>query len=109
MVIGLLIATFVYSVLTLRHISGESTAPAPRISLTVAVVLTVTTVLLIVAHLDHLARGLQVGEVARSIAGEGEQVIDAMVQGVRGEQPGPDVGSPDPGAASSYRRHGTGG
>jgi hypothetical protein len=72
-------------------------------------VLTVTTVLLIVAHLDHLARGLQVGEVARSIAGEGEQVIDAMVQGVRGEQPGPDVGSPDPGAASSYRRHGTGG
>ena len=96
-VIGLLIATFVYSVLTLRHVPGEATAPAPRVSLTVAVALTVTTVLLIVAHLDHLARGLQVGEVARSIAAEGEQVIDAMVQGARGEHPGPDVRSPHPG------------
>lgn len=30
------------------------------------------------------------GEVARSIAAEGEQVVDAMVQGARGEHPGPD-------------------
>jgi uncharacterized membrane protein len=47
--------------------------------MTVAVVLTVGTVVLIIAHLDHLARGLQVGEVARAIAGEGEKVIAAMV------------------------------
>jgi uncharacterized membrane protein len=96
-VIGLLIATFVFSVLTIRHISEEPATQAPPISLTVAIVLTVTTVLLIVAHLDHLARGLQVGEVVRSIAGEGEQVIDALVQGSLDEHPGPDLGSPDPG------------
>jgi uncharacterized membrane protein len=96
-VIGLLIATFVFSVLTIRHISGEPAAPAPRISLTVACALTVATVLLIVAHLDHLARGLQVGEVVRSIAGEGEQVIEAMVQGSRDEHPGPDIVLPDHG------------
>jgi uncharacterized membrane protein len=95
-VIGLLIATFVFSVLTIRHISGEPTTPAPRISLTVAIALTVTTVLLIVAHLDHLARGLEVGEVVRSIAGEGERVIDAMVQGALDEHSGPDLGSPEP-------------
>jgi uncharacterized membrane protein len=96
-VIGLLIATFVFSVLTIRHIGGEPAAPAPRISLTVACALTVATVLLIVAHLDHLARGLQVGEVVRSISGEGEQVIDAMVQGSRDEHRGPDIVPPDHG------------
>ena len=35
-VIGALVATFVYSVLTLRHISGDPVAPAPRIALTAA-------------------------------------------------------------------------
>lgn len=87
LVIGLLVATFVYSVLTLRHISGEPTDPAPRVSTTVAVVLAVATVVLIIAHLDHLARGLQVGQVACSIAREGEQVMDAMLQAGRDEVP----------------------
>lgn len=59
-VIGLLIATFVYCVLILRNVDGDAAGPAPRVSLTVAVLLTVVTVLLIVAHLDHLAHGLQV-------------------------------------------------
>jgi uncharacterized membrane protein len=86
-VIGLLVATFVYSVLTLRHVSGEATDPAPRVSMTVAVVLAVATVVLIIAHLDHLARGLQVGEVARWIAREGEQVVDAMLQTGESEKP----------------------
>jgi uncharacterized membrane protein len=86
-VIGLLVSTFVYSVLTLRHITAEEEAPAPRITVTIAVVLAVTTVILIVAHLDHLARGLQVGEVARAISGEGERVIDALVRETRAERP----------------------
>jgi uncharacterized membrane protein len=64
----LLVATFVYCVLTLRHIDGEPTTPAPRVSMTVAVVLAVITMVLIIAHLDHLARGLQVGQVARAIS-----------------------------------------
>jgi uncharacterized membrane protein len=75
-VIGLLIATFVYCVLALRHVSPDPDTPAPPVSLTLAVVLTVTTVLLIVAHLDHLARGLQVGYVVRSIAAEGRHVLE---------------------------------
>lgn len=74
-VIGLLIATFVYCVLTLRSISADPDTPAPRVALTVAVTLTIATVLLIVAHLDHLARGLQVGHVVHSIATEGQAVI----------------------------------
>ncbi len=86
-VIGLLIATFVYCVLILRRVDGDGTGPAPRISLTVAVLLTVATVLLIVAHLDHLAHGLQVGEVVRRISEEGEQVLRASRQVTRTEQP----------------------
>jgi len=85
-VIGMLVSTFVYCVLTLPTISGEPTDPAPQISLTVAVVLTVVTVVLIIAHLDHLARRLQVGHVARDIAAEGDAVIDAMMRDVSRER-----------------------
>lgn len=77
-VIGLLVGTFFYCVLVLPNISGEATDPAPRISLTIAVVLTLVTVVGIIVHLDHLARGLQVGNVVRKIGDEGEAVVAAL-------------------------------
>src|SRR5690606_37882885 len=40
-VIGLLVATFVFCVLTLRHVSADPAEPAPAITLTLAVVLAV--------------------------------------------------------------------
>ncbi|MBD8061892.1 DUF2254 domain-containing protein [Oceanitalea stevensii] len=76
-VIGLLVGTFFYCVLVLPNISGEATDPAPRISLTIAVVLTLVTVVGIIVHLDHLARGLQVGNVVRKIGDEGEAIVAA--------------------------------
>lgn len=72
--IGLLVATFFYCVLILPNVSGEATDPAPQVSLTLAVVLTLITVIGILAHLDHLAHGLQVGNVAHGIAREGRRV-----------------------------------
>jgi uncharacterized membrane protein len=86
-VIGLLIATFVYCVLILRRVDGDAAEPAPPLSLTLAVLLTVVTVLLIVAHLDHLAHGLQVGEVVRRISQEGEEVVQATLRSTRDERP----------------------
>lgn len=89
-VIGLLVATFFYCILILPTLSGEPTDPAPPISLTVAVVLTVVTVMGIIVHLDHLARGLQVGNLARIIAAEGQAVIaglDRAPAGFRGVDP----------------------
>ena len=77
-VIGLLVATFFYCVLVLPNVSGEPTDPAPQVSLTVAVILTLITVAGIIVHLDHLAHGLQVGNVARGIAREGEAVASAL-------------------------------
>ncbi len=50
--------------------------------------LTVVTVLLIVAHLDHLAHGLQVGEVVRAVSGEGQQVLAAAQRATSDERPG---------------------
>lgn len=72
--IGLLVATFFYCVLILPNVSGEATDPAPQVSLTLAVVLTLIAVIGILAHLDHLAHGLQVGNVAHGIAREGRRV-----------------------------------
>ncbi|MGY1815290.1 DUF2254 domain-containing protein [Blastococcus sp. SYSU D00820] len=96
-VIGLLVATFVYCVLVLRRVDGDGAGPAPGISLTLAVVLTVATVLLIVAHLDHLAHGLQVGHVVRRISEEGEEVLRAAAREVRAERPATARTAPDGG------------
>lgn len=89
-VIGLLVATFVFCVLTLRHISGEPTSNAPRVSMTAAIVLAVATVLLIIAYLNRLAYGLQVGEVVRTIAAEADEVIDEQARQARSETPASD-------------------
>lgn len=77
-VIGLLVGTFFYCVLILPAVSGEPTDPAPRVSLTLAVILTLITVAGIIAHLNHLAHGLQVGNLTRLIAEEGEAVATAL-------------------------------
>nr|WP_313906260.1 DUF2254 family protein [Rhodococcus sp. PAE-6] len=87
----MLVATFVYCVLVLRHISGEATALAPSLSMTTALVLTVTTVVAIVAYLNRLAHGLQVGQVVRSIADEAYEVINASAAAAQREEPGPDI------------------
>ncbi|MBP2214232.1 putative membrane protein [Rhodococcus ruber] len=93
-VIGMLVATFVYCVLTLRHVGAEAAEPAPGVSMTVALVLTVATVVLIVAYLDRLAHGLQVGEVVRTIATEADGVLDAAVRESRTERPAAAVSRP---------------
>lgn len=77
-VIGLLVGTFFYCILVLPSLSGDPAGAAPRISLTLAVVLTLVTVVGIIAHLDHLSRGLQVGNLARAIAAEGRRVAQGL-------------------------------
>ena len=89
-VIGLLVGTFFYCILILPSLSGDPAADAPRISLTLAVVLTLVTVVGIIAHLDHLSRGLQVGNLARAIAAEGGRVaaeLDKAPTGLQAADP----------------------
>jgi uncharacterized membrane protein len=107
-VIGLLVATFLYCVLILPNLSGEQTGPAPRISLTIAVILTVITVMGVIVHLDHLARGLQVGNLARVISEEGEAVVAALgrvPQGLRRVDP-EDFPAPEHAAVIPCRENG---
>lgn len=87
LVIGLLVATFFYCVLTLPNVSGSPEDPAPRVSLTVAVVLTLVTVVAIIAHLDRLARRLQVGHVVRAIVEEDEAVVARLRHAGAGARP----------------------
>jgi uncharacterized membrane protein len=74
-VIGTLVATFVYCTLVLRY-TREDEQFMPTLPIGVALVLVVATVILIIAHLDHLARSLQVGEVLRRISVESAEVIE---------------------------------
>ncbi|UVE96969.1 DUF2254 domain-containing protein [Dietzia sp. B32] len=107
-VIGLLVGTFFYCVLILPSINGEATAPAPRISVTLAVVLTLVTVVGIIAHLDHLARGLQVGNLARVISAEGRDVVTKVSRtpdGLHGADSA-DFSVPDDATAVCSRRSG---
>ncbi|MFS0896790.1 DUF2254 domain-containing protein [Mycolicibacterium litorale] len=95
-VIGVLVATFVFCVLLLRHVPADPAAPAPRISMTAAVILAVSAVLLIMAYLNRLAHGLQVGEVVRTIASEADAVIAEIARQVRAETPADVVPVADP-------------
>ncbi|MGE2730231.1 DUF2254 domain-containing protein [Mycolicibacterium vaccae] len=93
-VIGLLVATFVFSVLVLRHLDADEHSNAPRISMTLAVALTLTTVVLIIAYLNRLAFGLQVGEVVRTITDEATKVLHHEQREVGSEVPAGDQGTP---------------
>lgn len=90
-VIGLLVATFVYCVLSLPDLDGSSPVPAPPLTVTVAIVLTIATVITIIAHVDHLAHRLEVGQVVREIAAEGSMVIDAVAAAAVHERPAHDA------------------
>lgn len=93
-VIGLLVATFVYCTLVLRF-TREDEPLVPMLPIGVALVLVVATVILIIAHLDHLARSLQVGEVLRRISVETAAVIDEVSREAPEERahPAVDVGA----------------
>ena len=89
-VIGLLVATFIYCVLVLWEVRPEDTT-APALATAASVVLALVTVLAIIAHLDHLARGLQVGEVLRRVSEETAQVLAEVTRESRRERAHPGV------------------
>src|SRR4051812_17862298 len=80
-VVGVLVATFAYCVLVLRSIDANAPV-APPLAIGGSGLLALGSVFLIIGYLDHLARGLQVGEVLRRIGTEGAEVLNAIASDV---------------------------
>lgn len=71
-VIGVVVGTFAFSLTVLRAVRdlGEEDPFQPQLSVLVAVVLAVVSLLAVLASIDHTAKGLQVGQVLDTIAAD---------------------------------------
>ncbi|WP_369137484.1 DUF2254 domain-containing protein [Modestobacter versicolor] len=81
-----LTATFVYALTVLRTVRTESateteTAFVPRLSITVAYLLTLGSVLAVVLFLGHLARALRVETMLRDVHDEAGATLDRVLPG----------------------------
>ena len=96
-----LTATFVYALTVLRTVRTESateteTAFVPRLSITIAYVLTLGSVLAVVLFLGHLARALRVETMLRDVHDEAGATLDRELPDDR-EHPAPVRLPPGPG------------
>lgn len=99
-VIGALIAVFVYCVIALQGVNrpGGSAAArdVPAISIDVALLLALTAVLAIVAYLDRGARGLYVGNIAVRVTNETLETLERLCRAEAGRA---DAGPADAGGS----------
>jgi uncharacterized membrane protein len=80
--IGLLLATFAFCVLALGHVDGKA-GQAPRLTMTLAIVLTLASVLAIVVFLNRITRQQYVGRIMERIQAEAVELIDDLPYGSR--------------------------
>ena len=76
--LGVLVGTFVYALTVLRTVrtqGADDTAFVPRLSVTVAFVLTVISVMALVLFLGHLARSLRVETMLRDVSDEARRTF----------------------------------
>lgn len=74
-VLGLFVATFVFSLLVLAAVSEDS---VPQLSVISAVGLVLVAVLAFVSYLDHMAHDIRPSSVIESIAAEARSVIESV-------------------------------
>ncbi|MDY7083820.1 MAG: DUF2254 domain-containing protein [Actinomycetota bacterium] len=90
--LGLLLATFTYALTVLRTVRtslSEQTAFVPQISVTVAFVLTLASVLILVAFLAHLSRQLRVEWMLRQVHAETKETMHRVLPGISGDTKAP--------------------
>jgi uncharacterized membrane protein len=94
--IGLLLATFVYCMLALAEVD-TSKDKAPPYTILFALLLTVASVVVIVVYLDQVIRQQYVGRIVRRIVDEALELVAELPYGPRvGERAGEPVKPPDP-------------
>ena len=91
-VMGLMVGTFTYAMLTLSSGPGSGTDTTPHLTVAVAVVLALAALLGILASIDHTARTMAVGEIARRITSE---TVETVLRSL--PEDGPVTGSPPDG------------
>src|SRR4051794_40937259 len=72
--VGLFIATFVHAMLTLREIRGTGTVPG--LSIVVAYVLVVISVVVLVLYIHHIGRSLRVAALIELVGSETRTLLD---------------------------------
>jgi uncharacterized membrane protein len=90
-VMGLVVGTFAYCLVVLRSVHGPldsgADAAVPTVSVTVAVLLGIATVLAVVAFIDHNAHRMDVSEILRGVTDSTKQRVEATWPAA-----GPDLG-----------------
>ena len=72
--VGLFIATFVHAMLTLREVRGSGTVPG--LSIVVAYVLVVISVVVLVLYIHHIGRSLRVSALIELVGSETRTLLD---------------------------------
>ncbi|RIK93831.1 MAG: DUF2254 domain-containing protein [Proteobacteria bacterium] len=108
-VLGTLVATFVYSLLVLRTIRGEDAGDVvPQISITVSVLLAAASVGVWIYFLHHVATEIQAEQVIAAVAGELDESIDTLFPEQLGREPERAAPREPPGDAAPVRACSTG-
>ncbi len=97
-VLGLFVATFLYSLLVLREVRSQVDGPefVPSISVSVAYGLLIASVLSFVAYIHHMAQAIRATTVIRSVADETRAAIDRLYpEGAAAEAEPPPPELPD--------------
>lgn len=100
-VLGILIGTFLYSLLVLRVVRSTDEAQfVPTIAVTVGIALTLAAVLAFIYFVNHVAHSIEVSAVADSIRVESLELLDHAFP--RREQASVSGGLPERGAAPAW-------
>ena len=78
--LGALVATFTYSLLTLRHVDPDADAAAvPDLSVSLALVLALGSLAAFVVFVDHLAQSIRVVSIVERVAAETRETVRAEI------------------------------
>lgn len=88
-VLGVFIATFLYSLLVLRSVRGsEGTEFVPYLSVTLAVALAIASVGVLIYFIHHVSVSIQADQVVAAVAGEVNESIQRLFPEQLGGSPG---------------------
>lgn len=78
MVLGIFVGVFVYCLIVMRSIQGGSDGPVPSVSVTIAVLLSLTGVGFLVFFIHHIASSIQASSIVSSVSDDTIETIDTI-------------------------------